>query len=154
MLSTVEITGNEHAVMNYKSFEKDIVLRYGIKLEGWTHKSFAQPKELPSAIEPLRKLLDAMEKGSCHFVKLTANEWAQRQKEYDEKLSKGAVRPRKKRSDAGGTHASRKRKGGNDDLEGESQVNDVDNGAASNESHKRARPSDPEGDCEPEAIDA
>ena len=142
MFSTVEITGNEHAVMNYKSFEKDIVLRYGIKLEGWTHDSFVQPKDLPCALGPLRELLDAMEKGSCRFVKLTASEWAQRQKAYDKKVSDGAVRPRKKRSDAGGTHASRKRKGGDDDLEGDSQGHAVDDGAVS-KSRKRARPSHP-----------
>ena len=141
MFSTVEITGNENAVMNYKSFEKDIVLRYSIKLEGWTHESFVQPKDLPGSLGPLRELLDAMDKGSCRFVKLTASEWEERQKAYDKKVSDGAVRARKKRSDAGGTHASRKRKGGDNDLEG-SQGRAVDDGAVSN-SRKRTRPSHP-----------
>ena len=142
-MSTVEATGNVNAVMNYKSFEKEIVLRYGIKLEGWTCESFVQPKDLPSALEPLRQLLYAMESGSCRFVKLTGSELAQRQKEYDQKVTSGAVPPRKKRSDAGGKHATRKRKGGSNDLEEGSQGNDVDEGTVSN-LHKRVRPSHPD----------
>ena len=67
----VEITGNRKAVMQYVNYEVDIVQRYGIVLEGWTFNRFVNLSELSTALPPLQKLLDAINDGSCKFIRLT-----------------------------------------------------------------------------------
>ena len=89
--------------MQYLNYERDIVLRYGVVLEGWTHSLWANPSELSTSLEPLRQLVDALKSGSCKFVKLTREDWEKRRKEYYAKIDSGEIRSRerKKRSDAG-----------------------------------------------------
>jgi hypothetical protein len=52
----VEISGNPKAVMQYVNYEEDIVLHYGVVLEGWTHDKFVNPSKLSSTLPPLQKL--------------------------------------------------------------------------------------------------
>ena len=95
--------------MQYVNYEEAIVQRYGIVLEGWTFARFVNPSELSTALPPLQKLLDALNDGSCKFVKLTREQRKAREKEYREKVVTGEiqVRERKTRKDAG---QKRKRK--------------------------------------------
>ena len=95
--------------MQYKNYEKDIVLRYGVELVGWTHEQFACPSSLPMSIEPLRALRDALETGECKFRRLTHQEMQERQRAYNAKVATSTVKARKVRSDKGKSHASRKR---------------------------------------------
>ena len=104
----VTATGNPKAVMQYKHYERDIVIRYGIEMEGWTHTMFACPASLPMEIEPLQKLLEALDNGTCRFRSLTYAEREERKRTYEAKVANGAVRPRKTRSDKGKSHATRK----------------------------------------------
>jgi hypothetical protein len=50
---TVDITGNPKALMRYANYEEEIVIRYGIKLEGWTYENLKNPSELSSSLPPL-----------------------------------------------------------------------------------------------------
>ncbi|OBZ74356.1 hypothetical protein A0H81_05685 [Grifola frondosa] len=87
----VEITGNSKAVMNYASFESEIVLRYRIQLIGWTADKWTNPSELSNAVAPLQQLLDAIENGACRFEHLASHEFTARKKKYDEDVAAGRV---------------------------------------------------------------
>ncbi|OBZ65923.1 hypothetical protein A0H81_14083 [Grifola frondosa] len=103
----VDITGNEKAVMNYVSYERDIVLLYGIELVGWTMDKWANPSDLSNSIPPLQKLYSALESGQCHFVRVGMTDLNERRKAYDAKVAAGLVPPRKTRKDAGTKRAPR-----------------------------------------------
>ncbi|KAF8179466.1 hypothetical protein BJ912DRAFT_802643, partial [Pholiota molesta] len=89
--------------MNYCHYEEDIVLRYGVVLEGWTYDKFINPSELSTSIPPLTELYDALKSGACKFVKLTPAEKKERMVAYQAKLKAGEIqgKKRKVRSDAG-----------------------------------------------------
>lgn len=96
--------------MQYANYEEAIVLKYGIELVGWTHEKFCNPSELSNALEPLRKLLEALNSQTCKFVKLSPSERRDRQAKYKSDVASGAIAPRqrKTRKDAG---TKRKAKG-------------------------------------------
>ncbi|PPQ90583.1 hypothetical protein CVT25_015107, partial [Psilocybe cyanescens] len=98
-----EVTGNPNAVMCYTNFEEEIVLRYGVDLIGYTYKKLVRPYELSSSLPPLQALLDALENGTCKFVKLSSQERKERQSTYSAKLTSGEIEShkRKHRSDVG-----------------------------------------------------
>ncbi|OSC96263.1 hypothetical protein PYCCODRAFT_1429195 [Trametes coccinea BRFM310] len=108
-------TGNKKAVMNYVNHEKDVVLRYGVELVGY-HPSFVNPSSLTSSLPTLRNLLAAIDDGTCHFRRVPPNELRKREQDHDAKVRAGEIAPRKKRSDAGKTHA--KRQTAHDDGDG------------------------------------
>jgi hypothetical protein len=89
--------------MHYVNYEEAIVQRYGIELIGWTYDKFVNPSELSTAIEPLRKLLDAINNGHCKFVKLTKEERQKRLETYRAKIATGELKAqgRKTCCDAG-----------------------------------------------------
>lgn len=99
----VEITGNPRAAMQYVNYEEAIVQRYGIELQGWTYDKLVNPSELSTAVDPLRKLLNAINSGDCKFVKLTAEERRKRRETYNAKIASGELKAhtRKTRSDSG-----------------------------------------------------
>ena len=101
--STAEITNQPNVVMQYLNYERDIVLRHGVILEGWTHSTWANPSELSTSLEPLRKFVGALQDGTCKFRKLSREECQKRQEEYDRKVSKSEiqVQERQKRKDTG-----------------------------------------------------
>jgi len=89
--------------MNYAQFEKEIVLRYRIILEGWTYEKFINPSKLSLSLPGLTKLHNALKSGLCKFVKLSADERKARMEKYQEKLSSEEIQlfQRKRRCDAG-----------------------------------------------------
>jgi hypothetical protein len=99
----VKITGNPNALMQYVNYNEGIVQRYGVELQGWTYEELKNPSELSTAVGPLTKLRDAINDGSCKFVKLSAEERCQRLEVYNGKIASGKIqlRKRKRRSDAG-----------------------------------------------------
>ncbi|OCH84888.1 hypothetical protein OBBRIDRAFT_807918 [Obba rivulosa] len=90
-LPLVDITGNEKMVINYLNHEHDIVLCYSVKLCGWTHEKFINLFELSTSLPPLQKLLNALDTGSCHFVKLTSAELEQHKKAYYIAIEDGTI---------------------------------------------------------------
>jgi len=98
-------------MMRYVNYEEEIVIRYGIKLEGWTYENLKNPSELSSSLPPLRALSEAIDNGTCKFVKLTATEKKKFEQEFNAKVQTGEVtlRKRKIRKDAGKKKAKRRR---------------------------------------------
>ena len=96
--------------MQYVNYEEGIIQRYGVELTGWTYEKFVNPSELSTAVEPLRKLVDAINAGDCKFVKLTTEERRERLASYRAKIAAGELkaRERKTRSDAGTKKRKRK----------------------------------------------
>jgi hypothetical protein len=127
---TVDITGNPKALMRYLNYEEEIVIRYGIKLEGWTYEKIKNPSELSSSLPPLRALSDAIDNGTCRFIKLTATEKKKFEQEFNAKVQSGEVtlRKRKLRKDAGKKKAKRRRT----DLNGK-VANDSESSSGSDE---------------------
>ncbi|KAH9918798.1 uncharacterized protein B0H18DRAFT_1122874 [Fomitopsis serialis] len=110
----VNITGNPKIIMNYKSFEHEIVIKYGIDIEGWTpgKDRFINPSDLSDSLPLLRTLHEALESGTCKFIRLSAEQVSARRKAYDARVNAGEVVTRKTRKDKGGSHKKPpKRKG-------------------------------------------
>ena len=74
----VEITGNWKVTMYYVDYEEKIVQRYGIELVGWTYRKFVNPSELSTSLPGLQQLLDAINNGTCKFIKLTPLQLSER----------------------------------------------------------------------------
>lgn len=98
-------------MMRYVNYEEEIVIRYRIKLEGWTYENFKNPSKLSSSLPPLRALSDAIDNGTCKFIKLTAAEKKKFEQDFTAKVQTGEVtlRKRKIRKDAGKKKAKRRR---------------------------------------------
>src|ERR1700690_215954 len=77
--------------MHYVQYHKEVVQRYGIKLVGWTHPSFINPSEMSTSLPPLQALLDAIESGSCEFVRLTPDQKKEENGKYREKIRPGEI---------------------------------------------------------------
>jgi hypothetical protein len=90
-------------VMQYINYERAIVLRLGVELQGWTHPTWANPSELSTSLPPLQALLDAIKHGNCKFVRLSREELKAREADYHKKIQTGEIQvvQRKKRKDAG-----------------------------------------------------
>jgi hypothetical protein len=100
----VEITGNEKVTMHYVDYEEKIVQRYGIELVGWTYEKFVNPSELSNSLPGLQQLLDAINDGTCKFVKLTPLQLSKRRQALQKNVSEGNVpapKGRKPRKDRG-----------------------------------------------------
>ena len=110
--SLVAITGNPKALMHYARYDEEIVQRYGIELQGWTYEKLVNPSTLSSSLPPLKVLHDALVKGTCKFVKLSAAEKKARDTSYMVKIASGEVVPckQKQRSDVGSRKPKRARK--------------------------------------------
>ena len=67
-------TGFPDATMEYRNYERAILIRFGVALVGWTHELWASPSELPLDVEPLETLLEAVNTGRCYFRRLSAEE--------------------------------------------------------------------------------
>ncbi|PIL29412.1 hypothetical protein GSI_09464 [Ganoderma sinense ZZ0214-1] len=96
-----EAIGQKGLTMQYKNFEQTVAIGHGLDLVGWTHDVFANPASLPASIEPLRKLLNALDIGDCHFVQLSHAERERCRLAFQEQVDAGAVKMRKSCSDKG-----------------------------------------------------
>jgi hypothetical protein len=113
--------------MQYVNYEEAIVQHYGIELVGWTYDKFVNPSELSTAIEPMHKLLNAINNGDCKFIKLTKEGCQKRLEEYRAKVAAGEqmVRERKTHSDAGIKRKGKAKEVTNDSTDNE-DASDVD----------------------------
>ena len=111
--------------MSYDRYEEDIVLRYGIVLQGWTYEKILNPSLMSSSLPPLMVLRDALIAGTCKFVKLTATERKEREVTYMAKIKSGEIEARKckQRSDAG----TRKKKRARSEADAVDDSGDKDN---------------------------
>ena len=103
--------------MHYSDYEEKIVQRYGIELVGWTYEKFVNPSELSTSLPGLQRLLDAINNGTCKFVKLTALKLSERRQELQKSISEGNVpapKGRKPRKDRGTKRTVENESGGSD----------------------------------------
>ena len=110
-----EITDNANATMHYADYEEKVVQRYGVELIGWTYEKLVNPSELSTSLPGLRQLLEAINTGSCKFIKLTQAQLKQRREEHQKAIEDGSLpapKTRKPRKDRG-----TKRKHTDDDKE-------------------------------------
>lgn len=90
--------------MHYIGYEDKIVQRYGVELVGWTYENFVNPSELSTLLPGLKKLLDAINDGTCKFVKLSPLELKARRQDHQKAIDDGsapASKTRKPRKDRG-----------------------------------------------------
>jgi hypothetical protein len=119
MVLPAEITDNANATMHYAEYEEKVVQRYGVELIGWTYEKLVNPSELSTSLPGLRQLLEAINAGSCKFIKLTQDQLKQRREEHQKAIKSGSLpapKTRKPRKDRGTKrkHADDKEDG--DDL--------------------------------------
>ena len=118
-----EITGNVNATMHYPDYEERIVQHYGVELIGWTYEKLVNPSDLSTSLPGLRKLLEAINTGSCKFIKLTQAQLKQRREEHQKAIEDGSLpapKTRKPRKDRG-----TKRKHTDDDKENGNENGDA-----------------------------
>jgi len=97
--------------MQYLNYEEQIVIRYGIKLEGWTYDTLKNPSELSTSLPPLQALSNAIDNGTCKFIRMSATEKKKYEDDFYSKVQSGevTVRKRKVRKDVGKKKAKRRR---------------------------------------------
>ena len=103
--------------MCYVDYEEKIVQRYGIELVGWTYEKFVNPSELSTSLPGLQQLLDAINNGTCKFVKLTPLQLKECRHVLQKNISEGNVpapKSRKPRKDRGTKRTVENESGGSD----------------------------------------
>ncbi|KAF8151053.1 hypothetical protein B0H34DRAFT_862538 [Crassisporium funariophilum] len=107
MLAT--ITGNPTAIMQYSNYKEGIVQRYGVVLEGWTYETLVNPSQLSTSLPNLQKLLDAINAGTCRFIKLSALELKARWQKHEKQIEDGVTPPPKARKQHSNMGSKRKK---------------------------------------------
>lgn len=97
------VTGEPKAKMFYKTFFRDITLKYDVVLRNWPHKQLKAPGSMGNSLPAMIKLLDLVNSGEIFFEIVDEEELQQLIEEEDEKISGGEVEvaTRKTRKDAG-----------------------------------------------------
>lgn len=86
--------------MNYVNYDKEIVVKYGVHLTGWTHDKFENPGNIKTGLG-LNMLLSALAHGLCYWQTLSMEEWGAKKHAQVLLEEARAAKKRKKRSDAG-----------------------------------------------------
>jgi hypothetical protein len=103
--------------MYYVDYEEKVVQRYSVELVGWTYEKFVNPSELSTSLPGLQRLLDAINDGTCKFVKLTPLQLTERRLALQKNINDGNVpapKGRKPRKDKGTKRAVENESGGSD----------------------------------------
>jgi hypothetical protein len=111
--------------MHYADYEEKVVQRYGVELIGWTYEKLVNPSELSTSLPGLRQLLEAINTGSCKFIKLTQAQLKQRREEHQKAIEDGSLpapKTRKPRKDRG---TKRKRTDDDSDKENSNENGDI-----------------------------
>jgi hypothetical protein len=107
-------------VMQYTNYET-LVCKLGVKLVGWTEPKIGNPGKLMTALS-LNRLLNALRKGDCHWVKLTRVALTDKIDAQDAKMLAGKGKKRATRNDKG---TSKKHKRG--DRNGDGKYKSTEN---------------------------
>ncbi|KAJ6544862.1 hypothetical protein DFH09DRAFT_807537, partial [Mycena vulgaris] len=92
-----------NAEMAYVHYDEDIVHRYGVDLVGWTADCFCSPSDLSSSLAVLTTLCNAINDGTCSWVKLMGEACRAKIQEWNDDVATGKVvlKSRNTRSDKG-----------------------------------------------------
>jgi len=91
---------NQQPTMKYANYDA-FVTKWGIELVGWTEATGVCPIERLNTAPQLRRLLTALNTGTCHWEQLSAEDWAIRKAQYKARVDAGMVRQRAPRRDKG-----------------------------------------------------
>ena len=88
--------------MNYANYDTKVIDRYQTKLVGWPSHEFKSPFEIHT-IDDVRTLLEALQCGRCHWVRMTKGEMVRHRDEVDKRIAAGETvgKARQPRSDKG-----------------------------------------------------
>jgi hypothetical protein len=133
------VTWCNTAVMNYVNYETQIMQRYQVKLLGYTYCKFISPYNI-CVVDDLHVLRDALQCGSCCWVRMTKSEVSKHAAEIAKCEAAGEVvmTKRKQGSDKGmkrGKWAMKEANGG-DDEDDENGENDDGDGAGPSKRQK------------------
>jgi hypothetical protein len=124
--------------MNYVNYDTKVIELYQTKLIGWTYCEFKSPFDIHT-IDDVRILLEALQCGTCCWVRMTKSDMNNHRYEVEKRKAAGEIvgKVRKSRSDKGIKRPRKKAPGvGEDDGE------DDDDGAppAKKQRKKKAAP--------------
>jgi hypothetical protein len=127
------VTRCNTAVMNYVNYDTQIMQRYQVKLVGFTHREFISPYNI-CVVDDLRVLRDALQCGSCCWIRMTKGEVSKHATELAKREAAGEVvtTKRKQRSDKGIKRGKRTEV----DLGGDENENDDGDGAGPSKRQK------------------
>jgi len=99
---TETVSQSRQALMNYPNYDTKVIDRYQTKIVGWTYCEFKSPFDI-HAIDDVRILLQALQCGSCHWVRMTKTDMNRHKAEIDKRKANGETvgKARKSRSDKG-----------------------------------------------------
>lgn len=97
------ITGEPKLKMQYKTFFRDITIKYRVALRNWPQKQLNAPGSMGHSLPAITKLLDLVDSGEIFFEILEEEELAQMVEEENRRISAGEVEvaTRRIRKDAG-----------------------------------------------------
>ena len=72
--STVQITGDANAKLDYIQYECGVVRSYHVRLVGYTHTEWANPSQIKGRINVMETLAKAVLEKMCCFVKISEEE--------------------------------------------------------------------------------
>lgn len=123
--------------MNYANYDTKVIDRYQTKLVGWTYREFKSPFEIHT-VDDVRTLLEALQCGSCHWVRMTKGDMSHHRNEVDKRIAAGETvgKTRQPRSDKG-TKRPRKK------APGASEGTSEKDGAPPAKRQKTAKPKRP-----------
>jgi hypothetical protein len=101
-------------MMNYANYDTQVIQKYQCKIVGWTFNKFISPFDI-NTVDDLWTLRDALQCGSCFWVRLTKAEVSKHAAEMvlQEKAGEVVGKKRKQRSDKGVKKGSKAKDGVN-----------------------------------------
>lgn len=97
----VEITGDETAEMSWAHYVRDVKLKYGVEIDGWTHSEWGSISHLTNSVKQLKILRDRLQEHKTKWVRISPARYDAIKSEYEKQVQDGEIPGRKKRSDAG-----------------------------------------------------
>jgi hypothetical protein len=88
--------------MNYPNYDTKVIERYQTKLIGWMYREFMSPFNI-NTIDDVRILLQALQCGSCCWVRMTKSDMNRHKDEVKKRKADGETvgKARQQRSDKG-----------------------------------------------------
>ena len=85
---TETVSQSRQALMNYPNYDSKVIDRYQTKLVGWTYHEFKSPFDIHT-IDDVRILLEALQCGSCFWVRITKSKVNRHKFELDKRRAAG-----------------------------------------------------------------
>ena len=117
---------NQQPTMKYANYDA-FVMKWGIKLVGWTEAMGVCPIEQLNTVPQLQHLLTALNTGTCHWEQLSAEDWAICKAQYKARVDAGMVRQRAPRRDKGISHKGKQPTSNEIISEGSDEESDKEN---------------------------